>query len=76
MLQVRDYIFDEDKAELKARGVSKQGELGDADGKSLVRLLLDATKSTTLYGSTLSSAAAVEEVLLLTLSDIQQTKAR
>lgn len=77
--EMRDYIFEEDKAELKARGVKEhkdQKESNIIDDKSLVPMLTLTDKGTTRYGSNSRTASLHLSHVLMTLSDVSSIKAR
>ena len=75
MIELRDVLSDEDRAGLKARGVlDNEGRVSlVSDSKDLVPYLLNATEGTTKYGS---ESLQYEAVLLLSLSDINNIRAR
>jgi len=76
LMNLRDHVFEEDKAELKARGVLERKGLSNAQCTELIPLLLDPTKCTTKYGSHSLDYEIRAPVMLLTLSDISSIKAR
>lgn len=74
--ELRDYLSEHDKGELIARGISKHGGPGNADDKSLAKVLMDVTQHTTKYGSSTTIDDLSDSILLLNLSEISSIKAR
>lgn len=75
LVELRDFIFEEDKAELQSRGFVLHEEKDDEDGKSLVPTLMDVAKPSVFFTSPRWQTESMGgDELLLTLSDVRKIK--
>lgn len=74
--EMRDYLFEDDQAELTARGIAQRGGPSDKDDLALVPYLEDLTKETTKYGSDSLAGRLGDGITLLNLTMISNIKAR